>query len=128
VRSWKHLQAKLSIALATTSTGPPRRRRRRVADTGGETPEYAIVGSASRSRPSPATFFGRGQVESLQARVAATQPHRSAAPSAMPRHAEAGSARCLLLSFGLRPVSFCVVHRCHEVGMRPAAGCSSTMG
>ncbi|KAI3424852.1 hypothetical protein D9Q98_008236 [Chlorella vulgaris] len=42
----------------------------------GTPPDFEEVGSASRLRPSPSTFFRRGQVEAAQARVAAAQPKR----------------------------------------------------
>lgn len=42
----------------------------------GTPPAYLAIGSASRLRPSPATFFGKGQVELAAARVEALQPER----------------------------------------------------
>lgn len=41
-----------------------------------EMPDVARVGSSARLRPSPATFFGSGQVQQIAARVLATDPER----------------------------------------------------
>ncbi|KAL4437274.1 hypothetical protein ABPG75_004413 [Micractinium tetrahymenae] len=42
----------------------------------GEAPDFVRVGSSARLRPSPATFFGRGQVQQLATRVLAASPER----------------------------------------------------
>ncbi|PSC73950.1 GTP-binding chloroplastic [Micractinium conductrix] len=43
----------------------------------GQLPAHVTMGSAARrQRPSPATFFGRGQVEALLAQVHAAEPER----------------------------------------------------
>lgn len=63
-----------AAARATTNRRPP---PHLCLGTTGQLPAHVTMGSAARrQRPSPATFFGRGQVEALLAQVHAAEPER----------------------------------------------------